>query len=193
MPNLLLRSWFLACWASCHFHWTGFSLHSASTARAFAELGFCCAWPLPGVGQTEVVSARLNLSHGTRYFGEMCNFFGSVSLQQKFEAMDQCYSSVLFGKQGKYNLRHEGGWTQKKRPQSILLPSFYMFISSPPPPTPNLSLPCANWAGQGAGMFVSPEVLTLVLGPSFVLFLQASLSLSFSHHHFGLLFPILTT
>ena len=43
-------------------------------------------------------------------------------------------------------------------------------------------------------LFVLPEVLTLVLIPSFVLFLQVISFLSlFSHHHFGLLFPILTT
>ena len=40
---------------------------------------------------------------------------------------------------------------------------------------------------------VPPEVLTAVLGPSSVLFSRAFPSLSFSHHHFGLLFPILTT
>ena len=37
--------------------------------------------------------------------------------------------------------------------------------------------------GQAGVLFVLPEVLTLVLGPS----------LSFSHRHFGLLFPILPT
>ena len=44
---------------------------------------------------------------------------------------------------------------------------------------------------------VLPEVLTPVLGPSFDLplfyFRRLFSSLSFSHHHFGLLFPILTT
>ena len=44
---------------------------------------------------------------------------------------------------------------------------------------------------------VLPEVFTLVLGPSFDLplfyFHGLFPSLSFSHHHFGLLFPILTT
>ena len=46
--------------------------------------------------------------------------------------------------------------------------------------------------GQPGVLFVLPEVLTLVLGPSFVLFLKA-FPLSFSHGHFGLLFPILPT
>ena len=32
---------------------------------AFAELGFCCAWPPPCRGLAEVVSARLNLRNGT--------------------------------------------------------------------------------------------------------------------------------
>ena len=40
-------------------------LSSASTAGAFAELGFCCAWAPPRGGRAEVVSARLNLRNGT--------------------------------------------------------------------------------------------------------------------------------
>ena len=62
-------------------------------------------------------------------------------------------------------LRHEGGLTQKERPQSVLASSFYSCVSS------LLSLPYANWASQEGGMFVSPEVLTPVLGFSFVPFL----------------------
>ena len=31
----------------------------------------------------------------------VCDFLRSVSLQQKFEMADQCYSSFLFGKQKK--------------------------------------------------------------------------------------------
>ena len=46
----------------------------------------------------------------------------------------------------------------------------------------HLGLPYANWAQPGV-LFVLPEVFTLVLRPS----------LSFSHRHFGLLFPILPT
>ena len=61
----------------------------------------------------EVVSARLNPSHGTIGVRGVCNFLGSVSSQQKFEVTDfealgvsqlsdsvtaLCYSSVLFRK-----------------------------------------------------------------------------------------------
>ena len=57
-----------------------------------------------------------------------------------------------------------------------------------------LSLPHANWTSQEGGLFLSPEVLSPVCRYSFVPFLQAfPLPLSFSHCHFGLLFPILTT
>ena len=82
--------------------------------------------------------------------------------------------------------RCEGGLTQKERPQFIL-DSSYSFVSSP------LSLTYANWASQEAGVFVSCEVFTPVHGFSFVSFSQAFFPLSFCHHHFGLLFPILTT
>ena len=43
------------------------------------------------------------------------------------------------------------------------------------------------------GVLVLPEVLTQVLGPSFVLFSRVFPSRSFSHHHFVLFSPILTT
>ena len=52
---------------------------------AFAELGFCYAWP-PGV-----VSAGLNLCHSTidvGGWGGVYNFLASVSSQQKFETTD---------------------------------------------------------------------------------------------------------
>ena len=48
--SLFLLSGFPALWASCHFHCAGFASCSASTAAAFAKLGFCCVWlpPLRG-------------------------------------------------------------------------------------------------------------------------------------------------
>ena len=66
--------------------------------------------------------------------------------------------------------------------------SFCMFFSSPGPALCKLGL---------VRSAILPEVLTLVLGPSFDLslfYFRGLFSfLSFSHHHFGLLFPILTT
>ena len=67
--------------------------------------------------------------------------------------------------------------------------SFYMFF---PPPGPDL---CK--LGQPGVLFVLLEVLTPVFGSSFDLplfyFHGLFPSLSFSHRHFGLLLPILTT
>ena len=101
--SLFLLSRFRTYWATCHLHCTGFSLCSTSNISTFAGLGFCCAWLPPHRGWGEVVSARLNLSHGTIYVGGVCNFLGSVSPQQKFEVLQlrvtaPCYSSVLFRK-----------------------------------------------------------------------------------------------
>ena len=87
----------------------GFSSCSTPTAGAFAELGSCYAWPPPWGGCAEVVSARLNRSHGTIDVKGVGNFLSSVSSQQKSEtdcfiALGQisvtapCYSSVLFRK-----------------------------------------------------------------------------------------------
>ena len=86
--ELVFAAQFPAGWASCHFPCTGFSPRSASPTGAFAKLGFCCVWLLPCGGRAEIVSARLNPSHGTIYVRGGCNFLGSVSLQQKFEATD---------------------------------------------------------------------------------------------------------
>ena len=44
-------------------------------------------------GRAKAVSARLSPSHSTTDVRGVCNFLGSVSPQQKFEAMDQRYSS----------------------------------------------------------------------------------------------------
>ena len=51
-------------------------------------LGFCCAWPPSHGGQAEVLSARLNPSHGTIDVRGVCNFLGSASSQQKVQVTD---------------------------------------------------------------------------------------------------------
>ena len=76
----------------------------------------------------------------------------------------------------------------ERESETPLAPLFLCFFLLPGPVLCKLGL------GRSA---VLPEVLTLVLGPSFDLplfyFCRFFPSLSFSHHHFGLLFPILTT
>ena len=121
----------------------------------------------------------------------VCNFLDSVFLQQELKWwMDKCYSSVSLESKGKYSLdvwEHADPKDVKRReaPQPNFESSFYVFS---PPPGPAL---CR--LGYPGALFVRPEVLTLVLGPSFVLFHRLFPSLSFSHHHSRLLFPILTT
>ena len=80
--------------------------------------------------------------------------------------------------------RHEGR-PHIKRERFSLGFSFYMFCLLP------LSLPCVNWGSQQGcftwGSHSGPQVFFCSIFSGFFL------SLSFSHHHFGLLFPILTT
>ena len=64
--------------------------------------------------------------------------------------------------------------------------SFYMFFSSP------LGLPYANWASQECYLFYLRSSLRSSDLP-FSYFQELFPSLSFSHRHFGLLFPILPT
>ena len=154
LPSLFLLSWFPACWASCHFHWAGFSSRSSSIMGAFAQLGFYCAWPLPHGGQAQVVSARLNPRNGTIYVEGVCNFLGSVSPLQKFEVMDGPVLQSSFVCQAKENtsFRCEGRPTQKnlKRREArgpILASLFICFFLLP------LSLPCVSWASQEGCFF----------------------------------------
>ena len=106
LPTLSLLSGSPARWASCHVPCASFSLRSASTAGAFAKVGFCRAWPPPCRGHAEVVSARLNLKNGTMDDGAVCDFLGSVSPQQKFEVMDRPVLYLSFiGKQRKIRPR----------------------------------------------------------------------------------------
>ena len=124
--------------------------------------------------------------------GGVYTFLSSVSLQQKFEAMDTSSVTAQFYWQAKENtsLRHESGPTQKmQREESPWLsfgPSFYMFFLLP------LSLSCVNWSSQEGCLFYLKSSLQSSDLPLFY-FRGLFLSLSFSHHHSGLLFPILTT
>ena len=104
-----------------------------------------------------------------------------------------CYSSVLFRKQQENaSSRPEGMLIQRRKEKreslALWLPLFMFF----PPPGPAL---CK--LGQPGVLFVLPEVFTLVLRPFFdfplFYFQRVFPSLSFSHHHSGLLFPIQTT
>ena len=109
--------------------------------------------------------------YGEQYgsVGGVCNFLGSVSPQQILKRrMNQCYSSqfsffFFLVSKGKYILKAWGGPTQKRPTEelssSILAPLFICFF---PPPEPALY--------KLGGLFASPEVLTLVLRPCFVLF-----------------------
>ena len=170
----------------------GFSSCSASTTGPFAELGSCCAWPLPCRGRAEVVTARLNLRNSTVDVRGVCNFFSSVLPQQKFEAPDRPVLQLSFIWQAKENTssRWEGGTTQKtKRKESggpvlaIFLNIFFLLPQN---------LPYVNWVSQEGSLFHLRLSLQSLHLPLFC-FCGLFPSLSFSHRHFGLLFPILTT
>ena len=139
---------------------------------------------------------------------------GSVLTQQRFGVMDikalwswtdcvyssqtnQCYSSILFRKQQENtSLKREGMLTQRReekrvgesssarereRQSTLWLLFLYVFFLP-------LGLPYVNWTG----VFVLLEVLTLVLGPSFVLFLWAFPFLVFQPPPFWTPFPYST-
>ena len=79
----------------------------------------------------------------------------------------------------------EGRPIQKTRREEKPMVKFWLLFlyAFYPPLEPALCK--LGWPG---GLFVLPEVLTLVLGPSFVLFLRVFIFLIFSHRHSGLFF-----
>ena len=142
LPSLFLLFQFLTCWASCHFHCTGFSLHSASTVWAFAKLGFCYVQSLPHWGRAEVVSARLNRVAAPDMLGKcvvsLVLSHSSKDLKQQTSVTAKLQLSFIRKAKGSISSRQEGGLTQKQR--LILGSSSSVFCLLP------LSLPCVNWA-----------------------------------------------
>ena len=95
---------------------------------------------------------------------------------------------ACWSKDSKRRVPQRTGERERVRPLAPLFRCFFFFFSPLEPALCKLAL---------VRSAVLPEVLTLVLGSSFDLplfyFHELFPSLSFSHHHFGLLFPILTT
>ena len=84
--------------------------------------------------------------------------------------MNQCYSSVLLGKtNNSIPWRSDHGLTQKMKRREAPAQFWPLFLHVLCPP----SEPALCKLGYPGGLFVLPEVLTPVLGPSFVLVTQA--------------------
>ena len=130
-----------------------------------------------------------------RYVTGVCNFLGSVSLQQRFETADQCYSSVTvqsFIRQVKVHPQGvRAGWPQRRGLNPTWLRLFIHFASF------LLSLPVQiGLAKKGACSFhlkFSLQIFSALWISFCSIFVGFSPSSSFSHHHFGLFLPILTT
>ena len=94
----------------------------------------------------------------------------SENLKQQTSITARLQLSFIWQAKENTSLKCEGSPAQKTQREeggSVLAPFSVCFFSSP------LSLPYANWASQEAGVFVSPGILTLVRGFSFVPFSRA--------------------
>ena len=122
----------------------------------------------------------------------VCNFLGlSHCIKNLKGKMDQCYSSVLFGKQRKIHplsmrLSQPKKHEEKRGTWLNLAPLFMCFFLLP------LSLAYVNWASQEGCLFYLRFSFQSSDLPLFY-FCGLFPSLSSSHCHSGLLFPILTT
>ena len=130
-----------------------------------------------------------------------CNFLGSVSSQQKFEATDgpvlQLSDRPVLQLRvtAQFYLENKGNtcprcWPKRQKEKRGPRPnfgfSFYMFFLL------SLGLPYVNWASQECCLFYLRSSLHSSDLPLFY-FRGLILSLYFSHCHSGLIFPILTT
>ena len=119
--------------------------------------------------------------HSPRVLDRRC-YSSQVSNRPCYSSQtNQCYSSIVFRRQQENpSSRHEGTWIQRRQEKSapahgrvgereLALAPLFICFSLPGPVLCKL--------GQPGVLFVLPEVLTLVLGPFFVLFLQAFLFL----------------
>ena len=141
----------------------------------------------------------------------VCNFISSVASQQKFEAMDgpvlqssdwpvlklldrpllqlRVTAQFYLESKGKYILEVWGNANPKdaekrEAPKPIFAPLF-IFLSP-------LDLPYVNWASLECCLFHLRSSFRFSDLPLFY-FHRLFPSLSFSHHHFGLFFPNVTT
>ena len=169
--------WDGAMWAFC---WVCFCYPSfqhsrllfTSTVLGFLHFQLSQRELLPSWSLLCLVSASLWPSWGcfnhvtSRSQQQICpqfNFLSSVSLQQRLLTVDQCCSvvtaqSCIWQAKESTPSRCEGGPTPKER-GSIWLLSLYVLSTSPESALCKLSKP--------RGLFIFPEVLTLVLRFSF--------------------------
>ena len=132
------------------------------------------------------ITLLTNICWGSLEFPQFCLATAKIWSDERTSVIAQ------FCWQAKENisLRHEGKPTQetqrKEEPSLNFGFSFYVFFLL------SLSLPYINWAFQEGCLFYLRSSLQ---SSDLLLFYSCGLfsSLCFSHHHSGLLFPILTT
>ena len=140
-------SQFLVHWASCHFPCAGLPLRSASTTRAFAELGglllrlaFSLQEPSRGCFSQVKSESQHHRCRGSLSFPQFClNTTKIWSGRPVLHLSDGpvLQLSFIYTVKEHTSSRHESMLTQKtwreERPSSpILTPFFYMFFSSSP-------------------------------------------------------------
>ena len=151
---------------------------------SFQQVGLLLGLVSTSLGPSRGCFSQVTFETWQPHVRGVYNFLGSVSLQQRFDwnsrpVLQLSCSSEFFGKGMRVGRPQRGG---------LGLSFFLLYICL----LPSLSLPYARWASRGGACFF--HLKFSLQSTDFLLFRFCSLfSLSFSHHHFGILFPILTT
>ena len=111
----------LLCWVSF-----AFSFHHMS----FQQVGLLLGLVSTSLGPSWGCFSQVTFETWHPHVRGVYNFLGSVSLQQRFEIADQCYSSVIA--QSFFLQTKAWGSASPKGESSISASSFYTFVSSPP-------------------------------------------------------------
>ena len=123
---------------------------------------------------------------GSVRFPWFCLAAAEVWSDRRTSVIAQCYWQAKENTSWRWEGRPTRKMGREEKPQINFGSSSYMFF------LPYLSLSHVNWASQEGCLFYLRSSLRSLDLP-LVYFGGLFHSLSFSHHHFGLLFPILTT
>ena len=173
-------------------------LCSVSSQQKFQATGQCYIWPglqlsdgpalqlLDSPVSQLRVTAQFYLENKGKYILEAWGYADPKDVKRRESESERERERGRGKERERESVKEREGGRDRERDSWTFGSSFYMFFSSPPGPA------LWNWTSQECCLFYLGSSLWPL---DLILFCFPGLfpSLSFSHHPFGLLFPILTT